>query len=108
MYQEPAGFWVRGASTAKAAVTTAPAARELKLRLHGGGSAVNHVRVETPSWSRDVELRANTMQDIAVPLVSGDKVLEIRISPESGFVPADVDQNSHDRRLLGCWVEVAK
>ena len=49
---EPGGFWVRGASTARIAVAASPGARQLKLRLHGGGAGVNHVRLETSSWSR--------------------------------------------------------
>jgi hypothetical protein len=108
VYPERTGFWVRG----RAAVLTtfvqeppADADPAIVLRLHSGAAATA-VRFETPEWETTIDLKPGEVRELRIPARPGTRLVPVRIFPASGFVPAEHDGGA-DRRLLGCWVEVA-
>ncbi len=36
----------------------------------------------------------------------GVEVRSLRVTTSDGFVPAEIEAGSRDRRLLGCWIAV--
>ena len=50
-------------------------------------------------------LEPGVPRELQVPALRGQTLLPVRITAESGFVPAETNGGS-DRRLLGCWIEV--
>ena len=107
VYAERNGFWVRGRSTLLATFTPPEGPdREpgVRLSVHGGAAAT-HVRFETRTWSTTVALEPGVSRELLVPALQGQTLLPVRITPDSGFVPAEA-QGGSDRRLLGCWIEV--
>ena len=108
VYPERTGFWVRGRATLLTTFVQEPPADAdpaIVLRLHSGPAATA-VRFETPVWETSIELKPGEVRELRIPARPGTRVLPVRISPASGFVPAERDGGA-DRRLLGCWVEVA-
>ena len=107
VYAERDGFWVRGRSTLLATFAP-PAATDrqpgVRLSLHGGAAAT-HVGFETSTWSTIVALEPGVSRELLIPALQGQTLLPVRITPDSGFVPAEAHGGS-DRRLLGCWIEV--
>jgi hypothetical protein len=106
-YTEQHGFWVRGRSSLL--VTFAPPlgpdrAPGVPLSLHGG-PALTHVRLETSTWGTTIALQPGVTREIRIPALQGQPLLPVRITPDTGFVPALTDGSS-DPRLLGCWIEV--
>jgi hypothetical protein len=107
VYAERDGFWVRGRSTLLATFAPPEAVRPqpgVRLSLHGGAKAT-HVRFQTATWSATVALEPGVPRELQVPALRGQTLLPVRITAESGFVPAETNGGS-DRRLLGCWIEV--
>jgi hypothetical protein len=107
VYAERDGFWVRGRSTLLAtfAPPDAPGrAPGVRLSLHGGDTP-NRVRFETSTWGTTIALAPGVPREVLVPALQGQPLLPVRITAESGFVPADTLGGS-DRRVLGCWIEV--
>ena len=107
VYAERDGFWVRGRSTLLATFAppdTPGRAPGVRLSMHGGAAPTN-VRFETTTWGTTVALLPDVPRELLVPALPGQPLLPVRITTESGFVPADTDGGS-DRRLLGCWIEV--
>jgi hypothetical protein len=107
VYAERTGFWVRGHSTLAATFVQEPPADAdpaVVLKIHTGATA-NQVRFETPVWQATVDLQPGEAREVRIPARPGTRLIPVRISPASGFVPAERDGGT-DRRLLGCWVEV--
>jgi len=46
-----------------------------------------------------------TVQTISQPDL-GIRLAPLDITVRDGFVPAEVDRASSDRRVLGCWIEM--
>jgi hypothetical protein len=108
VYPERTGFWVRGRATLLTTFVQEPPADAdpaIVLRLHSGAAATA-VRFETPLWETSIDLTPGEVREVRIPARPGTRVVPVRISPASGFVPAERDGGA-DRRLLGCWVEVA-
>jgi len=107
VYTEPAGFWVRGRSSALVtfAQDAAGGHAGVRLRLHSGDAATR-VTLQTSDWQTALDLTARAAQEVLLPARPGDAVVSARIAPERGFVPAD--HGGTDRRELGCWVEVVE
>lgn len=108
-YMEPNGFWVRGRTTLLTTLAWDPqpgAPAGVTLALHSGDIS-NTVRISTPAWQTTVELEPGTTREVHVPARPGQSLLQLRLSPEDGFVPAERGA-SDDRRVLGSWVEVLK
>jgi hypothetical protein len=106
-YPEANGFWVRGHSTLLATFVPdvpRPTNRGVLLKMHGGNTPVQ-VDLATDTWRTTVVLPGGESREVLVPARPRARLLSVRISPASGFVPAEQD-GGNDRRLLGCWVEV--
>ena len=108
VYTEPAGFWVRGRSSAFVTFAHDAAAapgQGIRLRLHSGDAATR-VTLQTSDWQTALDLAARVPQEILIPSRPGDHVVSALIAPDRGFVPAE--HGGTDRRELGCWVEVVE
>ena len=103
---EPTGFWTRGDSTSRLAVTLAPdrADRAAAARRAGGGDR------RRPTVDGDVQrVDAGAAGDARRhAALAARRSHRWRSSTEGGFVPAEVDPAARDRRRLGVWVEVIR
>ena len=107
VYPEAKGFWVRGNASLPLSIAL-PADRTgapgIRLSVHSGARE-NRVDLATSTWHATLPLEPGVARQIVVPAFPGQRVVPVRVSTESGFVPAET-QGGNDRRLLGCWVEV--
>jgi hypothetical protein len=101
-YMEPAGTWVRAGAFADFIIVPDPDAR-VRLFIRNVGAA-NRVRVDSASWKEQLALSAGEERLLEVPGDAG-RFVSVRVTSDTGARPADVDPNSTDRRLLGCWIE---
>jgi uncharacterized membrane protein YeaQ/YmgE (transglycosylase-associated protein family) len=109
-FPEPAGLWTRGRARAQvtyAASGNSSAAIAVVVRC---GPAADRVRLSTPGWSEQLAIEPGGEGRIAIPTTTlpglDVRVAPLDISVNSGFVPAEVDRTSTDRRFLGCWIAV--
>jgi hypothetical protein len=106
---EPAGYWTPGrASTQITYAANAASAIDVAVRC---GPVANQVTLTTPGWQERLALEPGEARRVAVPTIAQPE-LNVRVAPlevsvRNGFVPAVVDRASTDRRLLGCWIEMA-
>ena len=102
---EPEGFWILGQRPTQltfAAADDKPVAPTVHMRSE---RIPNHVTLRAPGWERAMDLKPGETQLVELPPPSRG-VITVIVETESGFVPADKDPASRDRRLLGVWVEV--
>jgi hypothetical protein len=106
VYPERDGFWVRGETTLVTTFARDPggSGSPVRIRLHTG-AAPNRVRFEAGAWRHAEDLRAGEDAIVELPLIQRARQAAVRISTESGFVPAETTGGS-DRRRLGCWIEI--
>lgn len=107
-WPERDGLWIRGSTTATLTIIGPRAEQGLTLRagpqavsVHldwGGGSTTVDL---APGQSRDVTLPAS-----ATPAGDGQVSRQIRVSPSTSFVPAEIEAGSRDRRALGVWMSL--
>jgi hypothetical protein len=101
------GFWVRGRSAARFVLepsATGPVSPlTVRVLLRNGGAA-NTVTIESGTFQRLCEMAPGEERDVDVPLTPGGRAT-VRVASGSGFVPATVEANSTDRRLLGVWIQ---
>jgi hypothetical protein len=74
------------------------------------GPIANRVTLDMAGRSESFELSAGASRRASVPTVPEPDV-DTRLAPlditvRDGFVPADLDRASADRRLLGCRIEM--
>jgi hypothetical protein len=107
---EPSGYWTPGrASTQITYVTneSSPATIDVGVRC---GPVVNQVTLTTPGWQERLVLDAGAVRGVAIPtLIQPDlrvRLAPLEISVRDGFVPAEIDRASTDRRVLGCWIDM--
>ena len=101
---EPGGFWTRGDSSSRLAVALAPD-RPTALRLRAGPAPAT-VQTTVDGDVQRITLAALATRDVT--LRSRHTVASVEIVTEGGFVPAEVDPTTRDRRRLGVWVEVIR
>lgn len=103
-YSEPDGFWVRGRARLRATIADVDnSAESLAVQLHSGARP-NHVTLSTPHWSERLDLTPGVTREVRMPHA---RLVPLTITTSSGFVPAEIQPGSRDRRLLGCWVAFA-
>ncbi len=105
VYPEETGFWTAGEQRVRLAVAGTdndPGPTTLRLRA---GPAANRVAFSSPGWRQTVVLQPGIAESVTLP-TSSRRVVELEIATERGFVPAQVDAASKDRRHLGAWIEV--
>jgi len=102
VYMEPDGAWVRPGAFGDFIIVPDPGTR-VRLFIRNGGAA-NHVAVDGASWKERLALKPGEEKLLELPSDAGQSAV-VRVTSETGARPADVDPNSTDRRLLGCWIE---
>jgi hypothetical protein len=99
-WPERDGLWVRGRTTAE--LTVVPASpRPLTLDVRAGARAVD-VTLELGPHVRRATLTPGMSSSVTFP--AGFEAQGLRVTTSDGFVPAEVEPGSRDRRLLGCWI----
>ena len=107
VYAERAGFWVRGRSTLRLTIAKDPASeRRVTLHVHSGPRA-NSVLFSTSRWSERVDLVPGVTREVVIPTELDESVVPLTITARDGFVPAETEPDSTDRRLLGSWISFA-
>jgi hypothetical protein len=109
---EPAGYWAHGRGTTQvtyAAPAAAAPAFGVEVRC---GPIANEVTLSMPGWSEKVIVEPGGSHAVSIPLQTQPD-LEMRLAPlditvRDGFVPAEVEPGSTDRRVLGCWIEMVR
>jgi hypothetical protein len=104
-YPEERGFWTRGGATSEFTLT-APTASPPRLRLRAGPVPLT-VRVALAGGDARFSLAANESREVEIRAHRG-RAWRVSIETAEGFVPAERDPQSTDRRRLGCWVEVVE
>lgn len=105
-WPERDGLWVRGRTTAALTLIGPPEAR--RLRLRAGPIAVS-VALEWEAGATRVHLTPGETREVTLPAATtasgGDTVShQLRITPSTRFVPAELEPGSRDRRQLGVWL----
>jgi hypothetical protein len=57
------------------------------------------------AWQQMLRLAANDERIVQVPTSPASRLTPLTVAVSNGFRPADVDEGSDDRRLLGVWIE---
>ncbi len=99
-WPERDGLWVRGRTTAEMTLV-GPAGRPLTIDVRAGARQVDVV-LELGGEVRRATLSPGMTSTVEFP--AGDHARPLRVSTSAGFVPAEVEEGSRDRRLLGCWL----
>jgi hypothetical protein len=105
VWLEPQGFWVMGARAPEVVIAMDRPVESFHVTLRNGPGA-NRVRVWSGSWANERALGPDESWDIRVPAPNPARAIIVGFEVEHGFIPAERDPNSGDRRSLGCWVEV--
>jgi hypothetical protein len=105
-YLEPDGFWVKGRSVAHMTLAKrVPSNPSVTLALHSGAQ-LNVVTLSTGRWSERVELVPGVTVRVEVPSDATEQFIPLTIATTAGFVPAEVERRSRDRRFLGVWISL--
>ena len=99
--------WVQGGQVSELRVSPADATA-MRVRIRNGG-ADNRIVVTVGEQTETLTLAAWETHELVVPIPVADEgsvLVPVLVAPETGFVPAEVDPGSTDRRVLGCTVTV--
>jgi hypothetical protein len=95
------GFWTPGSSTVMVTMASARgSAPVLGLRA---GPVRTAIVFAAQGWRERVILEPNGERRITLP-ASKSGMLRVLIETSTGFVPAEVEPGSQDRRSLGVWI----
>jgi hypothetical protein len=98
---EGEGFWTPGSSTIMLTVASARgSAPELMLRA---GPVRTAIVLDAQGWRERISLEPNGERRVTLP-ASKSGMLRVLIETSTGFVPAEIDPTSKDRRSLGVWI----
>ena len=103
-FVDPEVNWVQGARVGEMWAAPAGAAR-MRVVIRNGG-VDNRIAVRVGDEAHEIELAAWETRELVVPVPDGTALVPIRVAPETGFVPAEVEPGSTDNRVLGCAVAV--
>ena len=81
----------------------------LELQLRNTPKA-NRISVSCGDWRESIDLAPGEERRVALPpnRVGSRAATVIRIHPEIGVRPADLEPANGDLRLLGVWVEIGR
>lgn len=99
-FVEPEGWWVRAERAAEVVIAPAGGRRTVALVLQNGATE-NEVRLESGTWHDVRHLAPGAVVELSLTLPAGAAGLPLRVTSSRGFVPAEVDPASGDRRALG-------
>ena len=105
VWLEPQGFWVMGARAPQVVIAMDRPVESFDVTLRNG-PGVNRVRVWSGSWSKERALGPGESWEVRLPAPNLAQAIIVGFEVQRGFIPAERDPNSGDRRSLGCWVEV--
>jgi len=110
-WPEPTGLWLRGRATVVLTLVF-PDDEWRTFELRAGAAPVTVTATwgnSTETWALAPGQAARTVID-APPSRAGQqgRAAQLRITTSDGFVPADTDPQSRDRRLLGTWLELGR
>jgi hypothetical protein len=107
-FNEPEGFWVRGAADSEVIVQPDARGGSAVTLLVRNGGAPNEVTLELVEggWREALSLSPGQERELSVPIDPRRGRAALRIRSASGFRPADVDAGSKDTRYLGVWIAV--
>jgi hypothetical protein len=102
-------FWVAGVARAEMILRTDRPIEKATLNLHSG--VANHVTVTLGRAHAAIDLQPEGNGTIVlepgpgVAYSGGSRAYVFTVTTTNGFVPADVDPTSHDKRFLGVFIE---
>jgi hypothetical protein len=105
VWLEPRGFWVMGGRAPEVVIAMDHPAAALEIDVRNGPGP-NRLRIRAGPWSSERALGADEPWHVRVPLTGDAPAIVVGFDVQRGFIPADIDLKSGDRRALGCWVEV--
>ncbi|MGE5245743.1 MAG: hypothetical protein ACM3SQ_16090 [Betaproteobacteria bacterium] len=103
-YVEAGGLWIRPGADAELVVSPPANASALRLSIRNGPVS-NTCTVWTREWRQTLQMTPGQQEEIGVPVPAGASGLRLQVRSATGFVPAQFDPGSRDRRILGCRVE---
>lgn len=104
VYAEDGAFWVGGARFANVVLQADPGVREALLEI-ANPPVANHVSVIGAAQPFASDLAPG--QSVLVPVTFDEHgAARLQIESRSGFIPAQADSSSGDRRFLGVYVKV--
>ncbi len=106
---ERGGFWLRGNASCQVSLVS-PGGRltgDVTLRFRPG-PIDNTIVIKGAGGERRVELKAEQASEIRLSPAPMDGTLRLLLTAEQGWVPAERDPQSGDRRLLACFVDVPR
>src|SRR5262249_10557663 len=102
-------FWVAGAARAEMILRTDRPIQKATLNLHSG--VENHVAVTLGRAHASIDLQAGGDGTVVLepgpgsPYSGGSRAYVFTVATTNGFVPAEVDPKSQDKRFLGVFIE---
>jgi hypothetical protein len=105
VWLEPGGFWIMGGRSPTVVLATDQPVSSFPIDIRNG-PGTNRVKVSAADWSSERELNASETWRVRVPASPQQRSQFVRFDVQRGFVPAELDSTSTDRRALGCWVEL--
>jgi hypothetical protein len=100
-HAEGEGFWTPGSSTIMMTMASARGkAPVLGLRA---GPVRTAIVLAAQDWRERISLEPNGERRVTLP-ISKSGMLRVLIETSTGFVPAEIDPASQDRRSLGVWI----
>jgi hypothetical protein len=107
--EEQKRFWVAGAARAEMILRTDRAIAKATLSLHSG--VANHVTISLGRGSASIDLSPDGNGTVVlepgpgIVYTNGSRSYVFMVTTTDGFVPADRDPKSADRRFLGVFIE---
>ena len=107
--EETKRFWVAGAARAEMILRTDRSIEKATLQLHS--AVANHVRVTLGRASAEIDLAPEGNGTVVlepgpgVVYKGGSRAYVFTVTTTNGFVPAELDPKSRDRRFLGVFIE---
>jgi hypothetical protein len=95
------GFWTPGSSTIM--LTLASARGSAPVLAVRAGPVRAAIVFAAQGWRERISLEPNGERRVTLP-ASKSGMLRVLIETSTGFVPAEIDPASRDRRTLGVWI----
>lgn len=105
-FNEPEGFWVRGAADSRVIVQPDDLRGGAVKLLVRNGAMPNTVTLERleGGWREAWSLAPGQEREVSVPMDPRQASAALRIDSSNGFRPSEVDPRSADTRFLGVWI----
>ena len=104
IFPEDTGFWIRGGRQTHIAVASVDPGGRFQMFLRNA-AAPNQIRIEIDGAVQILDLAPREERRMPIPVAVNRPGALIRIHPQSGFRPSDVEPGSTDTRFLGAWLE---